>query len=213
MIKESYYLDYFNNLLEGNKAGCTLVIQQLASEKAGIIDIYVDLFQRSLYQIGKMWDKGKITVAEEHNASQLTESLMNSYFNSVKPSRPNNKTVIISCINKEFHEIGARMAAHIFESSGWNTFFLGASVPPKELVKFIKAKQPDIVGLSFNFYLNFLKLVEVIDHIRKFFPRQKIIIGGQGIKSFKEKLSTDYPDVETFESIADLNDYIKNYNG
>ena len=213
MIKESHYLDYFNNLLDGNKAGCMAVISQIESEKTGLTDIYVNLFQRSLYQIGKMWEKNKITIAEEHNATRITDAIITSYFSRLKPARSKNKSAVVACINKEFHEIGAKMASHIFEYNGWNTFFLGASTPPKELIKFIKLKQPEIVGLSFNFYLNFLKLVEVIDHIRRFFPEQKIILGGQGIKSFRKKLSQDYPEITTFESITDLNDYLKKYDG
>jgi MerR family transcriptional regulator, light-induced transcriptional regulator len=211
MIKESYYLDYLNNLLEGNKTGCIKVIKELESQKIALDDLYVNLFQRSLYQIGKMWEKGKVTVGEEHTATKLTDFLMTSHFNTLKPARSKNKTVVISCVNKEFHELGAKMIAHLFEYHGWTTYFLGASIPPKELIKYIKTKKPDLVGLSFNFYLNFLKLVEVIEDIKKFYPEQKIILGGQGLKSFEKKLTEDYPEIKLFDSITGVNDYIKNF--
>jgi MerR family transcriptional regulator, light-induced transcriptional regulator len=209
MIKESYYLDYLNSLIEGDKTNCLRVLKQIESENSDIIDVYMNLFQRSLYQIGKMWDKEKLNVADEHNATKITDTLLTGYFSRLSPAKKIGKTAVITCINKEFHELGAKMAAHIFEVNGWDTHFLGASTPPKDVLKFIKAKQPDVVGLSFNFYLNFLKLVEVIDHIRRLFPEQEIIVGGQGLKSFSKKLSDDYPDIKTFESVKELDDYLK----
>ena len=66
---------------------------------------------------------------------------------------------MISCIDKEFHEIGARMAADVFELNGWNTYFLGASMPTREIVKFIEVKKPDVVGFVIQFLLEYTTFV------------------------------------------------------
>ncbi len=211
MIAEVYFLDYTNGLLQGEKEKCVGIVEKLLSEKVEIKDIYVDLFQRSLYHIGKMWEQGQLSIADEHIGTEITKSLMNKYAGKITSNKKIGKTALISCIDKEFHEIGARMAADVFELNGWNTYFLGASMPTREIVKFIEVKKPDVVGLSFNFYLNILRLFEVIDHIKKNYPAQQIIVGGQGATREKENLLNKYPEIKQFSTVKELDDYLKEF--
>ena len=136
---------------------------------------------------------------------------MNKYAANIKSDKKVGKTALISCVDKEFHEIGARMAADVFELNGWDTYFLGASMPTREIIKFIETKKPDLVGLSFNFYMNLMRLLEVIDHIKKHYPNQKIIVGGQGVNREKENLLNKYPDIKYFSSVKELDDYLKKF--
>jgi len=80
------------------------------------------------------------------------------------------------------------------------------------MIKFIKKKKPKIVGLSFNFYLNFLRLMEEIDNIGKNFPEQKILIGGQGIKNTDENMLKKYNNLFYFDSVNELDNYLKQIN-
>ena len=211
MISEVYFLDYTNGLLQGDKEKCISIVEKLITEKTDIKDIYVDLLQRSLYHVGKMWEQGQLSIADEHMGTEITKCLMNKYADKITANKKVGKTALITCVDKEFHEIGARMAADVFELNGWNTYFLGASTPTKEIVKFIEIKKPDVVGLSFSFYMNLLRLLEVIDHIRKNYPDQKIIIGGQGINPEKENLLSKYPDIRHFSTVKELDDYLKGF--
>ena len=211
MISEVYFLDYTNGLLQGDKEKCISIVEKLITEKTDIKDIYVALLQRSLYHVGKMWEQGQLSIADEHMGTEITKCLMNKYADKITANKKVGKTALITCVDKEFHEIGARMAADVFELNGWNTYFLGASTPTKEIVKFIEIKKPDVVGLSFSFYMNLLRLLEVIDHIRKNYPDQKIIIGGQGINPEKENLLSKYPDIRHFSTVKELDDYLKGF--
>ncbi len=211
MINEVYFLDYANSLLKGDKAKCTQIVEDLISQKVEIKEIYVDLFQRSMYHVGKMWEQGQLSIADEHIGTEITKSLMNKYASRITSNKKVGKTALITCVDKEFHEIGARMAADVFELNGWDTYFLGASMPTREILKFIEVKKPDIVGLSFNFYMNIMRLLEVIDHIKKNYPAQKIIVGGQGVSQEKENLQSKYPDIKHFSTVKELDDYLKGF--
>jgi len=211
MINEVYFLDYTNGLLQGDKEKCTQIVEDLISQKVEIKDIYVELFQRSMYHVGKMWEQGQLSISEEHIGTEITKSLLSKYASKFAADKKVNKTALISCIDKEFHEIGARMAADVFELNGWSTYFLGASMPTREIVKFIEIKKPDVVGLSFNFYMNVLRLFEVIDNIKKHYPTQQIIVGGQGVNREEENLLSKYPDIKHFSTVKELDDYLKGF--
>jgi len=211
MICEVSFLDYTNSLIQGDKAKCVGIVEKLLSEKVDIKDIYVDLIQRSLYHIGKMWEQNQISIADEHVGTEITKCMINKYEAKISLNKNVNRSALISCVDKEFHEIGARMAADIFELNGWRTYFSGASTPTREIIKFIGMKKPDIVGLSFNFYMNLLRLFEVIDNIKKKHPEQQIIIGGQRINREKENLLSKYPEIKYFSTVKELDDYLKSF--
>jgi MerR family transcriptional regulator, light-induced transcriptional regulator len=209
MIKEVYFLDFYNSLIEGNKYQCEKIVEELLNQKTDIKDIYVEIYQKSLYRIGSHWEESRVSIGEEHLATQIIEGLINKYSPRLNGNKTSGKKVLIACIDKEFHKLGAKMAADIFEINGWEAVFLGASTPTKEIVKFIGKIQPEIVGLSFNFYINTLRFLEVIDHIKRSYPDQKIIVGGQGVKDEKEKLLKKYPDIFYFESVYELDEFLK----
>lgn len=205
-IKQSHFLAFFNALVEGDKEKCTMIVQSLIDERIDLKDIYIELFQTSLYRIGKLWDNNKMSIPEEHMATQIIESLINKFSPTQNSSA--DKKVIVTCIDKEFHEIGAKMVSNIFELEGWKTFYLGASVPTKEIVKFVKQTDPEIIALSWSLYLNLGRFLEVVDHLTRFFPTKTIIVGGQALAENPDKVLRKYKNVEYIDSLYSLEKYL-----
>jgi MerR family transcriptional regulator, light-induced transcriptional regulator len=206
-ITQSHFLDYYNNLVDGNKDKCSAIVQSLLDEGINLKDIYVELFQKSLYRIGKLWDHNELTIPEEHMATQITEALVSKF---APPSPVDVKyKAVVTCIDKEFHELGAKMVSHIFEMCGWKTYYLGASVPTKEIVKYAKRIDPDIIALSWSLYLNLGRFLELIDHLVKFFPHKKIVVGGQALNGNSENILKKYPNAIFIPSVYDLDEYLR----
>lgn len=209
MIREVYYLDYFNGLLEGDKNRCRKIVDTLLDEGTGIIEIYTDLFQKALYQVGKMWDQSRLSIGDEHLGTQITEEMLYYCSSRIVPPKQVNKKALVSCVNKEYHKLGARMAADVFVLNGWETYFLGASTPTKEILKYVEAKKPDIVGLSFSFYINIMKVVDVVREIKNNFPSQKIMLGGRAELNGQGDILSKFDDVHYFTSIVSLDGFLK----
>ncbi|MGQ9644110.1 MAG: cobalamin B12-binding domain-containing protein [Ignavibacterium sp.] len=206
-IKQSHFLDFYNNLIEGNKDRCSEIVKDLLDEGVQLKEIYVELFQKALYRIGKLWDKNEITIPEEHMATQIIEALLNKFSPAVTTVSQNK--AVVTCIDKEFHEIGAKMVANIFELNGWKTFYLGASVPLRELTKFINATDPQIIALSWSLYLNLARFLEMIDTLTKLFPTKKIFVGGQALAENSDQILKKYDNVIHIKSVYELDDYLK----
>lgn len=206
-IKQSHFLSFFNALVEGNKEKCTQIVQSLIDQRIDLKDIYIELFQTSLYRIGKLWDHNKMSIPEEHMATQIIESLISRFSPSL--NRSMQKKCVVTCIDKEFHEIGAKMVSNVFELEGWKTYYLGASVPTKEIVKFVKQIDPEIIALSWSLYLNLGRFLEVVDHLTRFFPTKKIIVGGQALAENPDKILKKYKNVEYIDSLYALENYLK----
>lgn len=206
-IKQTHFLSFFNSLVDGEKEKCTQIVQSLLNDGYDLKDIYNELFKKSLYRIGKLWDHDKMSIPEEHMATQIVESLI-SRFAPVGNSNLDRK-VVVTCIDKEFHEIGAKMVSNVFELEGWKSYYLGASVPTKEIIKFVKQIDPEVIALSWSLYLNLGRFLEVVDHLTKFFPTKKILVGGQALEENSDKILLKYKNVEYIDSLHSLEAYLK----
>lgn len=206
-IKQSHFLAFFNALVDGDKNKCSEVVQTLIANGADLKDIYVELYQKSLYRIGKLWDHNELTIPEEHMATQITESLINK-FAPDSPIEPKFKA-IVTCIDKEFHEIGAKMVSHVFELNNWKTYYLGASIPTKENIKYVKQIDPDVIAISWSLYLNLGRFLELVDHLTKFYPNKKIVVGGQALNGDSDNLLKKYKNVKYISTLDDLDSFLK----
>ena len=126
---QNIQVDFLNALISGNYQMCSELIHQFPEKQNSIKEIYENIIRQSLYEIGELWEYNKISVATEHLASAIVESVLNEVFVEIVAKERKNKTVIVSCVENEFHQIGIKMVGDIFELNGWNTHFLGSNTP------------------------------------------------------------------------------------
>lgn len=206
MITESLYEQYLNLLLEGKRVACGRIVQDLLDQGIEIKTLYTDLFQRSLYKVGELWETNKITVAKEHLATAITEGLLNLIYPTLFETEQErkDKKVVISCAAEEYHQIGGKMVADIFEIHGWDGHFLGANTPLDHMLAYIQDTQPDIVGLSLSVYFNMPSLQTELDAVRSEFNSLDIFVGGQAFRWGGIDLVKKYPSTHYIQSLDDL---------
>ena len=171
--------DYIDSLIKGDRKKCQALISKYLETNPNTTKIYEEVIKKSMYRVGEMWESNQISVATEHLATSITESLLNHIFQSVDSDRRVGKKVIIAGTEKENHQVGIKMVADLFEKHGWETFFLGGNVPTKDLILFLKTTEPDLLALSLSIYNNLPNLERMIAKIREIYPALPIIIGGR----------------------------------
>lgn len=206
MIDDYLYEKYLGFLLQGRRNDCARIVQELLAQGIQVKSLYLDLFQKSLYAIGELWELNKISVAKEHLATAITEGLLNLVYPRLFERRPvhQRKKVVISCAANEYHQIGGKMVADIFELNGWEGHFLGANTPIDQLVEYIQEAKPDVVGLSLSVYFNIASLKAEIEAIRSNFVNLDIFVGGQAFRWGNTKLLKKYPGTYYIDSLDSL---------
>ena len=208
-ISEQLYRRYFQALLEGDRTETGRIVRHLLDENIPVKDLYLDLFQRSLYRVGELWEENRISVAREHLATAVTEWLLSLVYPALFSKKPDGeekerKKIVISCAANEYHQVGGKIVADIFEMNGWDSYFLGADTPIDQLLDFIEETDPDLVGLSLSVYFNLASLEEEIAAIRSNFPDLKLIVGGQAFRWGGTDTIEKYPRTEYISSLNDL---------
>ncbi len=209
MISEPLYLHYLNALLDGDKKQCLQIVINLLEKNVPLKDVYLQLFQRSMYRIGQMWENERCTVANEHIATKITESLVEITATHYGSENRIGKTALITCIDKEYHELGARMVAGFLEANGWDTIFIGSNTPQIDVIELIKERKPEVVGISNNFYINISRLAKLINNIKREFPEQEILVGGQALAEGRCECINKYENVHYIPSLDALEKYLK----
>jgi methanogenic corrinoid protein MtbC1 len=203
------YKQYISSLLSGDRNTCRQIVEAQLETNPDIKSLYTNLFQRSLYEVGELWEYNKISVAVEHLATSITESLMSLVYPILFSAEKSGKKAIIACIANEYHQIGARMVADVFELNQWDGYFLGANTPVTDLFQLIDEKKPKIIGISVSIYFNMKTLLTLVDKIQATYPGQEVLVGGQAFRWGGTDIAQKYPDVSYFDSLDNLEAYIK----
>ena len=182
LISESTYEQYLAALLLGDRQNCSRIVQDRDSAGAQVQDLYLNLFQRSLYQVGDLWEQHRISVAVEHLATAITERIMATVQPKVFSGAVRERSLVVACVADEYHQLGGRMVADLAELHGWRGYFLGANTPIEALLQLIDRQKPDLVGLSLSVYFNLPALVKALDAVCGAFPGLPILVGGQAFR-------------------------------
>ncbi len=209
MTSKETYNTYLENLIEGNRHQCSKIINELLDGGTDVKTVYNDIFRDSLYEIGRKWERNEISVAVEHMATSITESLMNLVYPYLFSQEHKNRKAIISSAVNEYHQIGGRMVADIIEMNGWDSYYLGANTPLTELLRMIEEKKPDVVGLSVSMYYNLYRLSDYISSIQQQFPFVDVIVGGHAFMNGAEQLLSNHNGVVHLKGLEDLERYLK----
>ncbi len=209
MIPENLYQTYLKQLLSGSREQCFQIVKQVLDTEIQVRDLYLDLFHRSMYEVGALWESNKISVATEHLATSITESLLTLAYPRIFAAEHKNRQAVIACVANEFHQLGGRMVADIFELKGWHGYFLGANTPDPELFKILEEKKPDLLGLSLSVFFNMDKLLLLLEKLKIHWPDLPVLVGGQAFRWGGSAIIEDFPGVRYVPGLKELEDLIE----
>jgi methanogenic corrinoid protein MtbC1 len=171
---------YLRAVLAGDRKVASRLVADAISGGVSLHDIYLHVFQSAQHEIGRLWQRNEIGVADEHLATAITQMVMSQLYPMLFAGPRRQRTFVSACVGGELHEIGARMVADFFEMEGWKTYYLGANTPISGIVKMICERKADIAGISVTISFNLDAARQVIHAIRGEMGCRdtKVIVGG-----------------------------------
>lgn len=101
-------------------------------------------------EVGRRWEQGRWSVAQEHTATGITEIALQTAVLSAPATLAGEErsSLVLACADGEWHALSARMAAEVLRAAGVDVTYVGASLPAEALGEFLAARQPTALGLS-----------------------------------------------------------------
>ncbi|AEA26208.1 B12-binding domain-containing protein [Pseudonocardia benzenivorans] len=112
-----------------------------------VSEVLVGLVGGAARRIGQLWQGGQWSVAQEHAATAVNERVVAAVGARIPAGRARG-SVVVGCLDGEWHALPARIVAEVLRADGWGVTFLGASVPAEHLASYLHEYGPDAVALS-----------------------------------------------------------------
>lgn len=148
--------EYMACMLRRERNRASDLVMEAAGRGATIGDLYLHVLQPVQYEIGWLWQTGKISVGHEHYCTNATQLVMSMMYPRLFSGRHSGKRVLAACVQGELHELGLRMLSDFFEMAGWDSQFLGANTPRDGVVAMMEEWRPDVVavGVTMHYHLD-----------------------------------------------------------
>lgn len=171
-------------------------------------DACLRLITPVLIQIGQGWHDGKVSIADEHFASQFLMGWLFATFNDLSPVI--GPLVVAGCAPNELHQIGSLMLATILRQRGVNVRYLGADLPLDGWINTIVRDRPVVIAISCSqmaYGHTILRALPLEDNqIRGYHP--KVVLGGMAFANLAG-IHPVYPNVYVEPNLLDGIERIK----
>lgn len=192
-------------LLNGERRGAVTIASEALDNGASIDDLYADVFQDALYEIGRRWERNEISVAQEHMATAITQYVMAQIYGRIPVSAARRGKAVLAGVPGELHHVGALMVADVLEAHGWEARYLGSNLPVSSVVGTVRDQAPDVVGISVTMIFNLHYAARLIGEVRELGHPVRIVVGGGAFRAgtgWREIGADDYaPDLRRAVSL------------
>lgn len=158
---------YTQALLQGARRPALTVVLDALDRGWDVADLYVDVLQPSLYEIGRLWESNRITVAQEHIATAITQHVLAHVYERL-PRPPHLRgRAVVTGVAGELHQVGANIVADALDADGWDVRFLGTNMPHAGILTVIDEHRPDVVGISATMLFNVPSVRQLVADVRR----------------------------------------------
>lgn len=172
--------------LAGDRIRAGNILERCIAQGSSLVDVEEHIIRPALYSIGKRWQSNQISVAQEHLATAIAQSLMTGQLLKCTVPASNGRSVLLACVEGNMHSVGAQMVADGFVLAGWSVQYLGASVPTNALLRHVEEYRPDLLGLSVAFPQHLHVVKEIVSGLMQSpsGTRPSVMIGGLAVNQY-----------------------------
>jgi len=172
--------EYLACLLATKRCEALQLVLEAVDSGIDMESIYLDIIQAAQQELGRLWQTGQISVAQEHYCTAATQFVMSQLQPYFLTDHSSGKTIVATCVGDELHEVGLRIVTDLLEVRGWNAIYLGANAPAESISQTIVSCGAQVLAVSTTMTQHLFRLAEVIDQVRKHpgCEHVKVMVGG-----------------------------------
>ena len=126
-----------------------------------------------LHELGEQWERGEISVAQEHFASSLLRGRLLGLGRGW--GQGHGPTALLACAPGEQHDLGLIAFGLALRARGWRILYLGADTPLESLAAAARSSRPDFVVIS---AVNHRSLKAMRANLIELAREQRVGVGG-----------------------------------
>ena len=172
----------YKRLTEGNIEDCVKIYEDYV-KIFNAADFFDKILKPVMHDIGEHWANNKISIATEHVASNIAQTLVKIIMDRVSTTAKKKKILICVPLGEE-HHLGCDVLETYLSIKGYKVYNMGTSIPNESIMNFIENNNPDIVFVSITLPDNISAGQRLVRKIREEHSIP-ILVGGYAMQSEK----------------------------
>jgi len=182
---------YVAALLRADAVGAQSVIDEAISGGMAVRTCYLDVLTPAMHELGVLWEQAKITVADEHLATAITQGVLATLAGRLPRIAPTaaarTRVAVVGCGPEDFHGLGARIVGDFLAAAGWRVLDLGAATPALAFASVARAHDAQLVAVSSS-QPEHLEAVRAVRPALEKLDRPPVMaVGGHGYRDHSER--------------------------
>lgn len=146
----------------------------------GPLSFITNLAAPLITQIGKKWECGNFTVAQEHFASEILSNFLGTRWRN-QNERKSGKTAILATLPGENHLLGLQMCAVVMSTTNWKIVSLGLDTPEEDIAATVNQCGAPLLCISVSGWYGVSRAKPIIARLRKQLTQKvDVVVGGSG---------------------------------
>ncbi|MEO6350915.1 MAG: LuxR C-terminal-related transcriptional regulator [Candidatus Limnocylindrales bacterium] len=158
------------------------LLMRALDQGASLLSLYTTVIPAALASVGRKWEAGEISVADEHVATGIVRDGLYDLSRRAERKPPRDLSILVAAVDEELHDLPTRILSDVLIADGWQVLCVGAATPAESLARLVIDREPDVVALSVTMAHHLPALEQSIRRLREAdVPPVHILIGGQGV--------------------------------
>ena len=178
---------FLQAIVTGQRHAAVQIAKEALRDGLSLRELYIDVFQPALYEVGARWEANRLSVAQEHIATAITQYVMAQVYEAPDVRSADKGRIVLTGVEGELHAVGAVMVGDLLESSGWEVRLLGTNLPAASIQSVVRDMAPSYVGISTTMLFNIGAVRQLIEGIRaEFADRVTVVVGGAAFRTIPD---------------------------
>jgi MerR family transcriptional regulator, light-induced transcriptional regulator len=169
-------------VLAADEVAAEIAIREAMDASLSTAEIDEKVIAPALWLVGELWERGKISVADEHIATEITVRVLalQREAERVGQSRGGRRAILATPAG-EFHMVALRMVANLLRGAGYDVVMLGADVPAIALAAAARRLEAHVICMSLTMPGRANQVLSAFDEVRRARPSAAFVVGGRGL--------------------------------
>ena len=172
----------FQHLIAGNEdeTGALLINAYLHGTSLALLCDRV--VTPAMHQIGELWYRGELTIADEHLATQTAITALQKLRGVIHLAVPSELKALICGVEGDLHELPIHLSQVLLENEGWDVINLGPNTPFFAVAEALSKHRPRLLCISAKLMTDPDRLGRDYAHVLKAASKlgSAIVLGGDG---------------------------------
>ena len=169
--------------------------------RQGLLKFILNFAVPFIYQVGKGWETGELTVSQEHFASERLEHFLSGMWRRMN-ERKEGPAVLLTTLPGDPHRLGIQMCSVVTSLTEAKLVYLGPNTPCDDIVSAVEQSEASILCFSISPTMSPAKVENYLVEIRASLGKGvDMVIGGNGAPE-------GIPGIKRFDGFGEYFDWL-----